>query len=466
MTADRSGIPALSVPAQGDTLRTSARRPILPASLASLAILAVGAALPLSASAQIHRAAGLHARQASRVEERAARAEQRAAERAARAQERATRAEQRKALHAEQRAARAQERAARREARSGSARGDSGAGVGTGSGSTAEVPAAPSAAPQPAGAASGKCEVSIDASSHRISAGEAVTVFGKLTCPPTTDAGAHQITVYEGHAGIDQPGSAAFASATSQADGTFALPPAVLQANTVFRVRVGNHGARTVVKVAPLVTLSAPSLAAQSPTTHGHASVAPRNKATFSGSVSPAQAGTRVVLQVSDAAAGEQWRALAFGEVGADGKYSITHGLRTAGAVSFRVVARAKGHTLVPGVSEALDYEIPQAQNPQLTIKSSADPISLGQTATISGVSAAGANRTVTLLAHVGGGAFVALATTTTGEGGEYKSPRARRRTPPTGSAKARSGRARCSRGSRTRSPAIRPPKASPPERR
>jgi hypothetical protein len=74
-----------------------------------------------------------------------------------------------------------------------------------------------------------------------------------------------------------------------------------------------------------------------------------------------------------------------------------------------------------------LTYEISQAQNPQLTINASADPISDGQAVTISGALAAGAKQPITLFAHARGGKFAPVASTTTGAAGNYtftQSPR------------------------------------------
>ena len=64
------------------------------------------------------------------------------------------------------------------------------------------------------------------------------------------------------------------------------------------------------------------------------------------------------------------------------------------------MLVRSEGRN-VPSSSEVLTYEISQAQNPQLTINPSADPITYGQSVTISGVVAGAAlNTPVTLFAH------------------------------------------------------------------
>jgi hypothetical protein len=64
------------------------------------------------------------------------------------------------------------------------------------------------------------------------------------------------------------------------------------------------------------------------------------------------------------------------------------------------VLVRSDGLN-IPSASTPLEYEISQAQNPSLTISSSADPISYGQSVTISGVVAgAPASHPVTLWAR------------------------------------------------------------------
>jgi hypothetical protein len=384
-------------------MRIPSSRSLLPASLLGAAALTFAAVLPISASARVDRARHVVARAADRAEERASRAE----ERAARRQERATRA-------AERRTARAEERDARRAARKRTAS-DPPVESNTNSGETATNPPVSGSSPQPDARASRKCPVSIDASSHRITAGETVTLFGKLKCAVTANAADRQVTVYEGQRG---GGASLLATATTEADGSYKLTTAALQRNTTFRIHMGNHGAHTTVKVAPQVTLSAPSAAVQLSRLHGH-SIASRTRTTFAGTVRPVVAGALLTLQVAYPANSEQWRPVAFGRVGADGSYSIAHGFRMPGQVNIRVVVHPPGLN-VPGASEPLDFEVLQGQNPQLTIKSSADPLAFGRSVTISGVAAGAANQPITLLGGTQGSAFAVVAKGTTDENGGY----------------------------------------------
>jgi hypothetical protein len=87
------------------------------------------------------------------------------------------------------------------------------------------------------------------------------------------------------------------------------------------------------------------------------------------------------------------------------------------------VLVRSQGRN-IPSPSNVLTYEISQAQNPALTIQASADPISYGQSVTISGTVVAGAKVPLTLLAR---GArqkgFAPVAEVSSDSSGNYKFP-------------------------------------------
>lgn len=371
---------------------TRFRRSLLPASLLCTTLLSLALALPAAASA---RAAGLR----DSVSERASRAE---------ARER--RAEER----AQARATREQERAARRSARNGSTgeqSSESAPQSGEGAGSPPAEPGTPAASAAPA-----NCRVNIEASSSRITAGEAVTISGTLACPPRESAADRLVTV------LQRSGSSAFtalASTATDAQGSFTLTPPAFYSNTVFKVRDGERRARTVVKVAPKVTLTGPAPAVLASATSAQSHPGHRERLVFTGTVSPGETGRLVALQVAYAAASERWQVVGFGRVGAEGDYSIAHAFRTPGAVSVRAVVNV-GHANVPGISEPLSLDAAQPQNPQLTIDASADPIAYGQPVTISGVAGVQAGQVVTLLARTQGGGFAPVAQASTGEAGVY----------------------------------------------
>jgi len=69
-----------------------------------------------------------------------------------------------------------------------------------------------------------------------------------------------------------------------------------------------------------------------------------------------------------------------------------------------------------------VELTVQQKQNPNFTLSPSTDPISTGQSVTLSGVLAApsNANQTVTLYGHENGGPYAAIASTMTDASGHY----------------------------------------------
>jgi hypothetical protein len=252
----------------------------------------------------------------------------------------------------------------------------------------------------------GRCSINIRVAERQITASEQVEVKGRLKCIPRASAGSQAVTLYEHVAG--GAGYVPTLSTTTDASGFYKFKPPALNANTSFYVR--SHGAqsgREKVRVALQVTLTGPPEGTQIETG------AP-NQQTFSGTVNPADVGARVILQRQNAVTGNEWHRIGFGLVEAGGNYTITHTFRVPGDASIRVLVRSD-RINSPSASTPLEYEISQAQNPSLTIASSADPITYGQSVTISGVLAGGVSQPVTLEArtvHQQGFAPVAEATT------------------------------------------------------
>jgi hypothetical protein len=252
----------------------------------------------------------------------------------------------------------------------------------------------------------GRCAINIRVAERQITASEQVEVKGRLKCFPRASAGGQAVTLYEYVAG--GAGYVPVQSTTTDTDGFYQFKPPALNANTSFYVR--SHGAqsgREKVRVALQVTLTGPPEGTQIETG------AP-NQQTFSGTVNPADVGARVILQRQNAVTGNEWHRIGFGSVEAGGNYTITHTFRVPGDASIRVLVRSD-RINSPSASTPLEYEISQAQNPSLTIASSADPITYGQSVTISGVLAGGVSHPITLEArtvHQQGFAPVAEATT------------------------------------------------------
>jgi len=276
------------------------------------------------------------------------------------------------------------------------------------------APAAASAHKHPS--PRGRCAINIRVAPRLITAGEQVEVKGRLECLPLASAGGQAVTLYEYVAGT--AGYVPVQSTTTDTSGVYEFKPPALSANTSFYVR--SHGAqsgRKKARVAVQVTLTGPPEGTQIETG------AP-NKQTFSGTVSPADVGARVILQRQNAVTGDEWHRIGFGQVETGGDYTITHTFRVPGDASIRVLVRSD-RINSPSASTPLEYEISQAQNPSLTIVSSADPITYGQSATISGVLAGATTpQTVTLLARtVHQQGFAPIAEVSTGAGGAYSFP-------------------------------------------
>jgi hypothetical protein len=238
----------------------------------------------------------------------------------------------------------------------------------------------------------GNCNVNINAVPHLLEAGETVSVFGHLSCFSRANAAGRTVTLMKRTIGT--PGFTAVATASTDGRGFYELTTPGVLYNSVFYVR--SHGAasgRRTVRVFAHVGVTGPTDGSQLLT--GAA-----NKVTFSGSVSPADVGALVVLQRQNAVTGNAWHRIQLGSVGPGGSYSIIHTFVVPGDANIRVLVRSEGRN-VPSPSDVLNYEISQAQNQQLTINPSADPITYEQSVTISGVVAGAAvNTPVTLFAH------------------------------------------------------------------
>jgi len=238
---------------------------------------------------------------------------------------------------------------------------------------------------------SGRCAVNINVAPRQISSGDSVVVFGQLRCRPVSHAAGQTVTLLERT--IAAPGYSPVQTTTTGTLGFYELTVAGVSANSSFFVR--SHGAasgRRTVKVAAEVTLNGPPEGTQLHT--GHA-----NKVTFTGTVSPADAGALVVLQRQNATTGDEWHRIDVGQVSAGASFSITHTFRVPGDANIRVLVRSQRRN-IPSPSNVLNYDVSQAENPNLTIAASADPISYGQSVTISGTAVAAAHQPVTLEAR------------------------------------------------------------------
>jgi hypothetical protein len=233
------------------------------------------------------------------------------------------------------------------------------------------------------------CRIKLDVAPRLLTAGQPALAYGLLTCNPPTSAATQTVTLYERAAG--SPNFTVDGTTQTSETGIFSLTTGAVQSNSQFYVVSGNaQSAHKSVRVSASVTLEGPTETKQLFT--GRSA-----KVEFKGTVSPEDVGAEVVLQRQNALTGNNWARIQLGVVKAGGTFAITHDFRVPGDANIRVLVRSN-HRNVPSVSNELNYQISQSENPNLTIVSSQDPISFGSSVNISGV---GPKETsVTLLAR------------------------------------------------------------------
>jgi hypothetical protein len=261
----------------------------------------------------------------------------------------------------------------------------------------------------------GLCRVSINLAPRIIVANDPITIWGRLSCLRPASAADKTVRLFQHVRGT--PGLTYVQSVTTDANGFYEIEKAGgdVTTNRFFLVRShGAQSARREVLVEAEVNLSGPPEGTQLYT-------GPANAVTFTGTVDPADAGARVILQRQNALTGDEWHAIDRGVVQGDGTFSITHAFRYPGDADIRVLVRSGGIN-IPSRSNVLTYEISQAQNPALTINSSTDPITFGQATTISGTltGPGGQSQQVTLYARIAGQRYTPIAQTMTNTEGAY----------------------------------------------
>ncbi len=265
----------------------------------------------------------------------------------------------------------------------------------------------------------GSCRIGLVAEPHAITSGESVQVFGRLQCPGSGGEG-QTVTVYGRSVGrafarlLGSSGLTVLGTTTTGPGGFYSFIAPSVTTDSVFAAgAAGALSPRKGVRVAPVVTLSGPSEV--QPLFTGF-----RNRVTFTGTVSPADTGARIVLQREAATSDEEWHAIGFGIVGPGGAYSLSHTFVRPGDANLRVVVRRHNLFSVRGASNTLSYGISQRENPALTLNTTAYSVAYGSPITLSGILAGGAGKTVTLQALTFGGGFTTVASTTATAGGQY----------------------------------------------
>ena len=271
------------------------------------------------------------------------------------------------------------------------------------------APGAAEAAKHPS--PNGRHNISIAVSDNPITAGDQLAIFGRLSGPNNAN---RRVVLWRR---INQrPRFTPLQKTTTDANGFYAFLrlPDIVNSNRNWYVKSLRARSRTVhERVFSLVTLSGPADGSNLET-------GPAHKVTFSGTVSPSRAGSRVVLQRQSATGGgERWNTIDRGRVAGDGSYTIVHAFRVPGDANIRTLVRPTRRNIA-SPSNVLTYEVSQAQNAALTIHPSADPIVAGQPLTITGTLHNGANQPVTLLAREHGAKFAPVAQAMTNANGDY----------------------------------------------
>jgi hypothetical protein len=252
-----------------------------------------------------------------------------------------------------------------------------------------------------------------------VSYGDPFSIYGRLGCPAPQDAANKPISIYERTAG--SPGFALAGTTTSEATGSYSFTPQPFSTNSTFFVLAeGARSAHRTIRVSPLVSLATPTEGAKLLSAIGRA----RTSVVFAGTVNPVTPGMRgavVALQREDSSGNEEWHRIGDrGTVRADGTYSIAHVFRIPGVANLRIVVHPRDRFNAPAASSPMSYVISQPQNPLLTIDTTNDPLTYGESTSITGeVFQASDNTAVTLLARNRGGHFAPVAAGHT-EGSRY----------------------------------------------
>lgn len=256
--------------------------------------------------------------------------------------------------------------------------------------------------------------LTIAATPDPITAGQGVLIYGQLT--GRNNAGkriwlfhrinpAHRFTPVS----VTRTNSSGFYEFV-RADG-------VVESNrNWFVLGPGNRHSRTIHElVSAVVTLSASA-----------ASATTAQDVTFSGTVSPAHAHQRVLLQEQNSASGNGWQTIAAGYTNAASGFSITQRFRSAGSYTLRAFFPDDPRN-VASQSPSINLTVQQEQNPSFTINGSAPTITNGQSVSITGTlyasgstSSVQANAAVTLYGKQANGSFRALESSTTSSSGGY----------------------------------------------
>ncbi len=262
-----------------------------------------------------------------------------------------------------------------------------------------------------------QCRLTLNVAPRLLTSGETALAYGQASCQAGAEAG-QTVTVYEHSASTG--GYSVAGTATTDPHGFYQLTTPALTENSVFYATVASaQSPHRTVRVIASVALAGPPEGKQ---LFAGIHTGRRNAVTFTGTVSPTDAGAEVVLQRQNEVRGDAWHRIGRTIVDSNGQFALTHVFWVPGASEIRVIVHSNRRN-VRSASNTLSYDISQAQNPSLTILTSADPTGYGGSAVISGAAAGAPNAPLTLLARTRAGTFKPVASTTTDGEGKYAFP-------------------------------------------
>jgi hypothetical protein len=264
----------------------------------------------------------------------------------------------------------------------------------------------------PVGAQARTHQIGIQAIPNPIDAGDPMVIVGHLSGPGNAN---QQVNLF--HHLPNQFGFSFVQSVRTDSHGNYLITrnPGVVTTNRAWFVRSDGAQSRTVHEgVRALVTLNASTTTAKS-----------NQPVVFTGHVTPNHAGDRVFLQRQVGDDDDDWRNIAGASGRLDGQsnFRIERRFRVpdVDGLTVRAVIRRDRRNLA-GASKPVDVTVQQNQNPKFTLNASQDPISVGQSVTLSGILAGpnNANRTVVLYGHEHNQGYHVVTTAATDASGNY----------------------------------------------
>lgn len=249
-----------------------------------------------------------------------------------------------------------------------------------------------------------------------ITAGDGVLIYGRLRGP----ANAHKrIWLFHRISPAQQFSPVSVTRTNASGFYEFIRADGVVNTNRNWFVVGPRHThSRTIhERVSAIVTLAANTTTASTADT-----------VSFSGTVSPAHRHQRVLLQKQESSApsGTGWKTIDTGYTNSSSGYAIAHRFRAPGSYTLRAFFPDNPRNIA-GQSAGITLTVQQQQDPSFTINASAQPLTDGQSETITGTlytdgstTAVQPNQAVTLYARTGTGAFKALQSAVTNSSGAY----------------------------------------------